>query len=50
MSLDFCDQKKLCVANTLYKKKNKRKVTSSSGGNDIEILCSGWKGKEKVSS
>ena len=36
MLLDFCDQKELCVANTWYKK-NKRKVTNSSGGNDTEI-------------
>ena len=37
MLLDFCDQKELCVANTWYKKKDKRKVTYSSGGNDTEI-------------
>ena len=37
MLLDFCDQKELCVANMWYKKKNKRKVTYSSGGNDTEI-------------
>ena len=37
MLLDFCDQKVLCVANTWYKKKEKRKVTYSSGGNDTEI-------------
>ena len=37
MLLDFCDQKELWVANTWYKKKDKRKVTYSSGGNDIEI-------------
>ena len=34
MLLDFSDQKELCVANTWYKKKDKRKVTYSSGGND----------------
>ena len=34
MLQDFCDQKKLCVANTWYKKKDKRKVTYSSGGSD----------------
>ena len=34
---DFCDQKELCVANTWFKKKEKRKVTYSSGGNDTEI-------------
>ena len=32
MLLNFCDQKKLCVAR--YKKKDKRKVTNSSGGNE----------------
>ena len=37
MQLDFCDQKKLCVANTWCKKKDKRKVTYSSGGNDSEM-------------
>ena len=37
MLLDFCDQKELCVPNTWYKKKDKRKVTYSSGGNDTEI-------------
>ena len=37
MLLGFCDQKELCVANTWYKKKDKRKVTYSSGRNDTEI-------------
>ena len=37
MLLDFCDQKELCVANTWYKKKDKRKVTYSLGGNDTEV-------------
>ena len=38
MLLDFCDQKELCVANTWYKKKDKRKVTySCSSGNDTGI-------------
>ena len=37
MFLDFCDQKELSVANTWFKKKDKRKVTYSSGGNDTEI-------------
>ena len=37
MLLDFGDQKELCVANTWYKKKDKRKVAYSSGGNDTEI-------------
>ena len=29
--------RKLFLANTWYKKKDKRKVTNSSGGNDTEI-------------
>ena len=37
MLLDFCDQRELCVANTWYKKKDKRKATYSSGGIDTEI-------------
>ena len=37
MLLDFRDQKELCVANTWYKKKDKRKVTYSSSGNDTGI-------------
>ena len=37
MLLDFCDHKELCVANTWIKKKDKKKVTYSSGGNDIKI-------------
>ena len=37
MLLDFCDQKELRVANTWYKKKDKRKVTYSLGGNDTKI-------------
>ena len=35
--LNFCDQKELCAANTWFKKKDKRKVTYSSGRNDTEI-------------
>ena len=34
---DFCDPKKLCVANTWYKKNDKRKMTYSSGENGTEI-------------
>ena len=44
--LDFCNPKELCAVNTWFKKKDKRKVTYSSGGNDTEI---DWKGKEEVS-
>ena len=36
MLLDFCVQKDLCVVNTWYKR-DERKVTYSSGGNDTEI-------------
>ena len=37
MLLEFCNQMNLCVANTWFKKKEKRKVTYSSDGNKIEI-------------
>ena len=37
MLLDFCVQKEFCVANTWYKKRDERKATYSSGGNDTEI-------------
>ena len=37
MSLDFWVQKELCVTNAWYKKRDERKVTYSSGGNDTEI-------------
>ena len=37
MLLEICDQKDLCVANTWFKKRKKRKVTFSSGGNENEI-------------
>ena len=37
MLLDFCVQRELCVTNTWYKKRDERKVTYSSGGNDTEI-------------
>ena len=36
MLLEFCDQKNLYVANTWFKKE-KRKVTYSSDGNETEI-------------
>ena len=35
--LEFCDKKELCVANTLFKKKEQRKITYSMGGNETEI-------------
>lgn len=37
MLLEFCDEKELCVANTWFKKGEKRKVTYSAGGNETEI-------------
>ena len=37
MLLDFCVQKELCVANTWFKKRDERKVTYSSDGNDTKI-------------
>ena len=37
MLLEFCDLEDLCVASTLFKKKEKRKVTYSSGGNETDI-------------
>ena len=37
MLLEFCDEKELCVANTLFKKTDKRKITLSTGGNETEI-------------
>jgi len=37
MLLEFCDEKELCVANTWFRKKEKRKVTFSAGGNETEI-------------
>ena len=35
--LEFCDEKELCVANTWFKKRDQRKVTFRSGGNQTEI-------------
>ena len=37
MLLEFCDEKELCVANTWFRKGEKRKVTYSAGGNELEI-------------
>uniref|UniRef100_A0A0L8GGR7 Endonuclease/exonuclease/phosphatase domain-containing protein n=1 Tax=Octopus bimaculoides TaxID=37653 RepID=A0A0L8GGR7_OCTBM len=37
MLLEFCDEKKLCVTNTWFRKTEKRKVTFSAGGNETEI-------------
>ena len=37
MLLKFCDEKELCVANTWFRKGEKRKVTYSAGENETEI-------------
>ena len=37
MLLKFCEEKQLCVANTWFQKKKKRKVTFRSGDNKTEI-------------
>ena len=37
MLLEFCDEKELCVANTWFRKGEKRKVTYSAGENETEI-------------
>ena len=38
MLLEFCDEKALCVANTWFRKGEKRKVTYSTRGNESETL------------
>ena len=35
--LEFCDERELCVANTWFKKTDKRKITFKSGNNKSEI-------------
>ena len=35
--LEFCDETELCVANTWFKKTDKRKITYSVGGCETEI-------------
>ena len=35
--LEFCKEKELCVANTLFEKKEQRKITYSMDGNETEI-------------
>ena len=37
MLLEFCDEKELCVANTWFRKGEKRKETYSAGENEMEI-------------
>ena len=34
MLLEFCDERELCVANTWFKKTDKRKITFKSGNNE----------------
>ena len=34
---EFCDERELCVANTWFKKRDKRKITFKSGNNESEI-------------
>ena len=36
-SLEFCDEKELCVTNTWFYKVEKRKITYSAGGCETEI-------------
>uniref|UniRef100_A0A0L8FGS5 Uncharacterized protein n=1 Tax=Octopus bimaculoides TaxID=37653 RepID=A0A0L8FGS5_OCTBM len=36
MQLEFCDEKELCVANTWFRKTEKRKLNFSAGGNETE--------------
>ena len=36
--LEFCDESKLCVANTWFEKKEQRIITYSMGGNETEIV------------
>ena len=35
--LEFCDEKELCVANTLFEKQEQRKITYIMGGYETEI-------------
>ena len=35
--LEFCDERELCVANTWFKKTDKKKITYSAGGCGTEI-------------
>ena len=37
MLLEFCDERELFVANTWFKKSEKRKITFKSGHNESEI-------------
>ena len=37
MLLEFCDERELCVANTWFKKTDKRKITFKSGINESEF-------------
>ena len=37
MLFEFCDEKELCVANTWFRKGEKRKVTYNAGGNESDL-------------
>ena len=37
MLLEFCDAKHLCIANTWYRKADKKKIIYGSGCNESEI-------------
>ena len=47
MLLEFCDEREVCVANTWFKKTEKRKITLKSGNNESEIFILVSKEKRK---
>ena len=46
--VEFCDERELCVANTWFKKTDKRKITYSAGEQKL-ILCLWGKNTESIS-
>ena len=47
--LEFCDERKQCVENTWFNKTDKRKITYSAGGCEIEIdFCACGRKIQKV--
>ena len=48
--LEFCDEKELCVANTWFKKTDKRKIIYSAGGceTDIDFVLVGEKYRKYI--
>ena len=38
MLLEFCDAKHLCIANTQFRKSDKKKITYGSGSNGSEVI------------